>query len=456
MSILIIGCARSGLAAAKLASSTCNKVTIYDDKSIDKLDEKTAKALKELENIGVRLQLGDNKNYMTDIDKVIVSPGVPLDIPIINFYNKKGVEIIGEFEFASTFCKAPIIGITGTNGKTTTTSLVGEIFKAYNPKTYVVGNIGRAFSEEVLEISEDSIVIAELSSFQLETIKSLTCKISALLNITPDHLNRHGTMENYMAAKYRIFENGDENTKVILNQEDIELAKLIGKTNKEELLFSSKKNVAKGAYLKDGALIDNTIGDNFTICNVNELRILGVHNYENALVALLIARAYGVPREIIRKVLLEFSGVEHRIEYVTTVSSIKFYNDSKATNVGAAIPGLLAMPSKIRLIGGGLDKHLEFDEWIELFDGRVSKLYLIGETTNQIIDTCNKYEFTSYEAYETLEDATRAAYNEAQKDECVLLSPACASWDMFPSYEVRGKLFKQIALSLKEGANNEK
>ncbi|WP_029487853.1 UDP-N-acetylmuramoyl-L-alanine--D-glutamate ligase [Candidatus Epulonipiscium viviparus] len=456
MKILVIGCAKSGIGAAKLAANAGQNVAIYDDKRFEDFADETKQALIDLENKGVKLFLGKRDSYIDDIEKIIVSPGVPLDIPIIEHYRKENVNIVGEFEFAATFCKAPILGITGTNGKTTTTTLVGEIFKAYNPKTFVVGNIGCAFSEEVQDITADSVVIAELSSFQLETIETLSCQICSILNITPDHLNRHGTMENYMAAKYRIFENGGKNVKVILNKEDAELAKLIGKTGKTELLFSSKESVEKGVYLENGALVDNTLGDNFVICNIDELHILGVHNYENALAAILMARAYGVPREIIRSVLLDFRGVAHRIEYVTTVSDVKFYNDSKATNVGAAVPGLLAMQSKIRLIGGGLDKHIEFDEWVELFEGRVAKLYIIGETTNQIIETCKKHGFHNYEAFETFEEAIKAAYNEAKRGECVLLSPACASWDMFPSYEVRGEIFKQVALSLREGAKDER
>ncbi len=450
MNILVIGCARSGIGAAKLAIKAGHRVNIYDDKDFNDFSEDVKLMLENLKNLGANLVLGKNNPYIQDIDQIIISPGVPLDIPIVEYYRKGNVKIIGEFEYATSFCKAPIIGITGTNGKTTTTTLLGQIFKEYNSKSCVVGNIGLAFSEEVENTSDDSIVIAELSSFQLETIDKLTCQISAILNISPDHLNRHDTMENYMAAKYRIFENGDSTAKVILNKDDYELNKLIGKTGKTELLFSLKDPIDNGAYLKDGFLVDNTLGDKFNICHIDELNILGEHNYQNTLAAILIARAYGVPREIIRKVLLEFKGVEHRIEYVNTVSGIKFYNDSKATNTGAAIPGLMAMRSKIRLIGGGLDKHVEFDEWVELFDGRVAKIYIIGETTNQIIETCKRHNFYKYEAFNTFEQAIKTAYNEAEEGECVLLSPACASWDMFPSYEVRGDIFKKMALSLEE------
>ncbi|OOO00457.1 MAG: UDP-N-acetylmuramoylalanine--D-glutamate ligase [Epulopiscium sp. Nele67-Bin004] len=439
MTVIVIGCARSGIGAAKLAHTTGNKVVVYDNKPFDKFNEETKQTIKQYEEQGIEFMLG--ADGFPDVDKVIVSPGVPLEIPVIKHYQNLGIDVMGEFEFASQFCKAPIIGITGTNGKTTTTTIVGEIFSAVNKNTYVVGNIGRAFSEDVLDIPEDGIVIAELSSFQLETIKYLKCHIAAILNISPDHLNRHHTMENYIAAKCRIFEN--MSGRLILNKEDENLQKIVGTTGTAEIFFSSK-NEADG-YQKDGALYEH--GNK--VCDIDELHILGTHNIENTLAAILIARAADVPTSVIRKVLLNFKGVEHRIEYVDTKNGIKFYNDSKATNVGAAIPALYAINKGIRLIGGGMDKQIEFDEWVQLFDGRVEKLYVIGETTNQITQTCEKYGFTNVQDYTTLEEATLAAYNEANAGDSVLLSPACASWDMFESYEKRGELFKEIVKSLK-------
>ncbi|OON91490.1 MAG: hypothetical protein ATN34_05500 [Epulopiscium sp. Nele67-Bin002] len=433
--MLVVGCARSGIGASKLANSLGYKVALYDDKKFEDFSEETKQVLKQLESEGIELLLG-TKIFKEDIELVVVSPGVPLEIPVIEYYKSQGIEVIGEFEFASAFCKAPIVGITGTNGKTTTTTMVGEILKSFNPNTYVVGNIGTAFSEEVQSITEDAIVAAELSSFQLETILTLECQVAAILNISPDHLNRHHTMENYIKAKFRIFENG--NGILVLNHDDPELIKLVGKTNRTQILFSSTTKLDKGAYVDDGTLCY----DAEPICEISKLHILGKHNIENTLAAIAITKALGVPSEIIKKVLLEFRGVEHRIEYINTIKGIKFYNDSKATNVGAAIPAIHAMTSPIRLIGGGMDKEVEFDEWVELFNGKVAKVYLIGETTNKIIETCKAHDFHSYGAYKTLDEAIQAAYNEAQEGECVLLSPACASWDMFESYEQRGDLFR--------------
>ncbi|ONI42244.1 UDP-N-acetylmuramoylalanine--D-glutamate ligase [Candidatus Epulonipiscium fishelsonii] len=441
---LIIGCARSGLAAAKLALTQNEKVGLYDSKTYDKLNQSSQQQVSELENQGVCLFLGEIFRS-TEVTQLIVSPGVPLEIDIITYYKEKNVPIMGEFEYASTFCKAPIIGITGTNGKTTTTSLVGEIFRAFNPKTYVVGNIGQAFSEKVLEIPEDGIVIAELSSFQLETTTKLKCSISTILNISPDHLNRHHTMENYINAKFKII---NMNAPIILNQEDGYLKDLITSLSADIKTFSSKQPVACGTYFKDGQLCQNMLQTQSVVCNEDELHILGEHNIENALAAISIAIAYGVPMDIIKKELINFKGVEHRIEFVRNINGIKFYNDSKATNTGAAIPGLLAMKGPTRLIAGGMDKHSEFDEWIQLFEGRVKKVYLIGETTNQIIDTCKKYGFDNVESYDTLDKATLVAYEEGEFGDNILLSPACASWDMFESYEQRGNLFKYIINNL--------
>lgn len=441
---LIIGCARSGLAAAKLALTQNEKVGLYDGKTYDKLSQSSQQQVSELESQGVNLFLG--KIFRSDeVTQVIVSPGVPLEIDIITYYRDKNVPIIGEFEYASTFCKAPIIGITGTNGKTTTTSLVGKIFSDFNPETYVVGNIGQAFSEKVLEIPENGIVIAELSSFQLETITMLKCAVATILNISPDHLNRHHTMENYINAKLKII---NMDAPLILNQEDGYLKNLVESLSSNIKTFSSKQPVTCGTYFKDGKLWQNMLEEPSVVCNEDELHILGEHNIENALAAIAIAISYEVPMNIIKKELMSFKGVEHRIEFVRNLNGRNFYNDSKATNTGAAIPGLFAMKGTTRLIAGGMDKYSEFDDWVQLFKGRVEKVYLIGETSNQIIKTCKKYNFNNVESYDTLDKATLSAYEESEFGDNILLSPACASWDMFESYEQRGDLFKYIVNNL--------
>lgn len=445
--ILVIGCARSGLAAAKLASIKGGLVTVYDQKKLSDFHKETRDSIKALMAQNIQFVFEDTID-VAPFDLLIVSPGVPLDLPFIEEAYRQNKVVLGELEFASSFCKAPIIAITGTNGKTTTTALVGEIAEGFNPKTYIVGNIGRAFSEDVLEITEDSIVVAEVSSFQLETIKTFHPVVSAILNITPDHLNRHKTMENYCQAKYNIFKNQTKSNFCILNDKDQYCKEALQTLIPTPIVFNGDTVPEKGAYVKEGALYENIEGAENYICKVEELKILGSHNIENALAAISITRAFGIPVEIVADKLKTFAGVAHRIEYVNTKNGVDFFNDSKATNTDAAIKGLLAMKKPVRLLAGGMDKKVSFVPWIELFKGRVQKVYVIGETRAQIVSECAESGFTSIATFDTFEEAVLASYHEAKAGECVLLSPACASWDMFESYEERGDIFKKIVHNL--------
>ncbi|MDF2595134.1 MAG: UDP-N-acetylmuramoylalanine--D-glutamate ligase [Clostridia bacterium] len=444
--ILIVGCARSGIGAAKLALSRGAKVSVYDGKPYEKWDVSGKNEINDMKESGVQFFLGEEAPVHL-FDLVIVSPGISLETPIIEKAYDSKIEVIGEFEFASRFCKAPIIAITGTNGKTTTTTLVGEILKSYNPETYVVGNIGRAFSEDVLSVSAEGVIVAEVSSFQLETIKSFHPVVSAILNITPDHLNRHHTMENYCACKYNIFKNQQASDFCILNPRDayFEEAKL--KTKGQCITFSLTHRPDKGAYVKENSLFENMSGEEQLICSVEDLKIKGSHNIENALAAVAITTAFGVPLYHIKSSLTAFKGVAHRTEYVATKRGIDFFNDSKATNTDAAIAGLTGLSvlqKPIRLIAGGMDKNTTFKDWIKLFHGRVKKVYVIGETKQQIVTECLEEGYTEITGFDTFEQAIITAYTESQSGECILLSPACASWDMFESYEQRGDLFKEI------------
>lgn len=448
--VLIIGNARSGIGAAKLAHGKGAKAYIYDAKPYEKWDAKMRGQIDEMKKEGINYLLGEDPD-MTQYDLVILSPGVPQDIPIVKAAKKQGVKLTGEFEFASWYCKAPIIAITGTNGKTTTTTLVGEMMKAYNPQTYVVGNIGNAFSEAVLSIPESGIVVAEVSSFQLETAKTFHPKVAALLNITPDHLNRHKTMENYCACKYQIFANQRAEDCGIVNTRDTYYEEAKAHIKGKCAEFTVDHIPAYGAYLEEGAIFENMEGQPEKICNIDELFIKGTHNVENALAAIAVAKAFGVPTTLIRQVLTSFKGVEHRTEYVTEKNGVVFFNDSKATNTDAAIAGLVGLSSlnkPIRLIAGGMDKKISFEDWVKLFPDHVEKVYIIGETKDLIVADCEKYGFKSYETFMTLEEATTAAYKESHKGDCILLSPACASWDMFESYEQRGRLFKTFVNEL--------
>lgn len=440
---VIIGCARSGLAAAHLATKEGYHVSVYDQKNYDQFHKEDQERIQALQEEGVQFIFEPSISLDT-YDLIIVSPGVPLDLPFIEEAIKQGKKVIGELEYAATFCKAPIVAITGTNGKTTTTSLVGQIIKAYNPNTYIVGNIGRAFSEDVLHIPEDGIVVAEVSSFQLETIQTFHPVVAAILNITPDHLNRHKTMENYCKAKYQVFMNQSSSDYIILNEQDEYFEEAQKLALGQVITFNSKVPTVRGAFSDGTSLYENIGGTSECICAIKDLKIVGAHNIENALAALAICKAVGVPEEIIKEQILKFSGVEHRLEFVCTKKGVDYFNDSKATNVGAAIPGLISMHKPIHLIGGGMDKKISFTEWIKLFDGRVKKLYLIGECKDQILEECKKQHFDRVELFDTFESAIQSAYEEAQPNECVLLSPACASWDMFESYEQRGQIFKEI------------
>lgn len=378
-----------------------------------------------------------------------MSPGVPTDLPFVNKARENNIPVIGEIELAYMFCKSPIIGITGTNGKTTTTTLVGDICKAYYNNTFVVGNIGNPFADITLDTTNDGAVVAELSSFQLETIKEFTPKVSAVLNITPDHLNRHHTLENYIAAKERVFENQTADDYCILNYNDETTKAMANKTKAKVIFFSLNNSLEEGIYSDDKSIYIKALGYDQKVVDIDELKILGGHNVENAMAAIGCSIALGVPMDIVVKVLKAFTAVEHRIEYVTTVNDIEFYNDSKGTNPDASIKAVEAMKRPICIIAGGYDKGSDFTEWIDTFKGRVKFVAVIGAVKDKIVDTLNKADFTNYKTADTFEEAIDLCYENAEKGDCVLLSPACASWDMFKSYEQRGEIFKDYVRKLK-------
>lgn len=452
MNVLVVGNARSGIGAAKLAQSKGATVCIYDGKPYEKWQPEMQKTIDDMKNQGIQYALGVEPQ-VDQFDLLILSPGIDPKIPLVQNAKQASVKVTGEFEYASLACQAPIVAITGTNGKTTTTTLVGEIIKRYNPKTYLVGNIGNAFSESIPNIPADGVVVAEVSSFQLETAETFHPKVCALLNITPDHLNRHGTMENYCEAKYQIFANQTPNDYAVLNSKDTYYSEAKAHVKGQVIEFSSASIPDKGAYLKDNMLCENIFGVENNLCTVDELSIKGTHNVENALAAIAITTAFGVPKETIREALIHFKGVEHRTEYVVTKRGVDFFNDSKATNPDAAIAGLIGLSSlkkPIRLIAGGMDKKISLMDWVKLFNQYVEKVYIIGETKDQIVNDCKQIGFDAYETFNTLEEATRAAYKDSNSGECILLSPACASWDMFESYEVRGRLFKDLVRGFEE------
>ena len=437
---LVCGMARSGIAAAKLLNRLGARVTLQDMK---KREEISADVL-ALEGEGIVLYTGANPDEIACAqDLIVLSPGIPCDLPFIAAAEKAGIEVISEVELAYRLTPCPITAITGTNGKTTTTTLTGEIMKTAYSGTAVVGNIGIPYSEEVERLTEKDWVVAEISSFQMEKAKEFHPHISAVLNITPDHLNRHKTMDVYIAMKERVFAKQTAEDFCILNHGDEACRKMADKTAAKVFFFDSSETLAEGIYL-DGDAIEVRWGAiNETLIHVDELQILGVHNYENVMAAAAMGICAGIALDTIRAVLKGFAGVAHRIEYVATVDGVDYYNDSKGTNVDASIRAVLAMKKPIVLIGGGYDKGSSFDEWTKLFPGRVKHLVLIGVTAPKVRASAEKFGFTAISDCETFEEAVDLCREKAEDGVCVLLSPACASWGMFDNYEQRGDMFKE-------------
>ena len=437
---LVCGMARSGIAAAKLLNRLGAGVTLQDMK---KREDISADVL-ALEGEGIVLYTGANPDEIACAqDLIVLSPGIPCDLPFIAAAENAGIEVISEVELAYRLTPCPITAITGTNGKTTTTTLTGEIMKTAYSGTAVVGNIGVPYSEEVERLTEKDWVVAEISSFQMEKAKEFHPHISAVLNITPDHLNRHKTMDVYIAMKERVFAKQTAEDFCILNHGDAACRKMADKTAAKVFFFDSSETLAEGIYL-DGDAIEVRWGAiNETLIHVDELQILGVHNYENVMAAAAMGICAGIALDTIRTVLKGFAGVAHRIEYVATVDGVDYYNDSKGTNVDASIRAVLAMKKPIVLIGGGYDKGSSFDEWTKLFPGRVKHLVLIGVTAPKVRASAEKFGFTAISDCETFAEAVDLCREKAEDGDCVLLSPACASWGMFDNYEQRGDMFKE-------------
>lgn len=435
--------AKSGIAAAELLHKKGANVTLQDLKKREEL-----KDLDALEQKGIKLYTGKNPDdIVLQQDLIVLSPGVPCDLPFLLEAQKNGIPVWSEVELAYTMTPCPIIAITGTNGKTTTTTLAGELLKAEYPNTAVVGNIGVPYSEKIESLTNNDWVVAEISSFQMETAHTFHPKISAVLNITPDHLNRHKTMEVYIAMKEKVWKNQTEQDYCILNAEDSVCKAMAQKTKAKVFFFSSQNILQEGIYLENGEIKVCWNGKNETLFHVDTLKLLGVHNYENIMAACAIAICAGIPLQKIKKITKEFAGVAHRIEYVATVNDVEYYNDSKGTNTDASIRAVLAMKRPIILLAGGYDKGVSFMDWVKLFPGRVKELVLIGVTAKQIEKEAREVGFTAISTCETFQQAVSLCHDKAEKGDCVLLSPACASWGMFDNYEQRGNLFKELVTS---------
>ncbi|AFS78310.1 UDP-N-acetylmuramoylalanine--D-glutamate ligase MurD [Gottschalkia acidurici 9a] len=444
--ILIIGLGVSGVSTAKAINKLGANIWIVDSKCEDELVE----YIRELEQIDVKYFLGNSDVDLEHIDIAIKSPGVPLEIPIIKSLNEKSIEVITDIELAYRLCENKFIAITGTNGKTTTTTLTGEILKNADKKCHVTGNIGVGILWEVVNSSEEDYFVIEASSFQLESTIKFKPKVSLVTNITPDHLNWHGTLENYIKSKKKIFKNQDKGDFTVLNYDDPVLRDMEKELNSQLVFFSSKEKLKKGLYIKDDYIVINDGKEITKVIKYDELKIPGKHNLENALSSIAICWALGIDIEIIRNTLRSFEGVEHRLEFVKEINGVKFYNDSKGTNPDASIKAIEAINSPIILIAGGMDKGGEFEEFISSFDGKVKVLVLLGETAEKIKETAINKDFKNIYIVKDIKEAVKKSFEISDIGDNILLSPACASWDMFKSYEERGDEFKNSVLTLRE------
>ena len=446
--VLVFGTGISGIGAADLLTAKGANVILYDgndnadkEKILSKLKvpEKTALVLGELSD-----------SLMDTLDMVVLSPGVPTDLPVVLKMKEKKISIIGEVELAYQTGAGTVYAITGTNGKTTTTALLGKIMDEYYPEVYVVGNIGTPYTSVSTQMTKNAVTVAEISSFQLETIQAFHPHVSAILNITEDHLNRHHTMEEYIRVKELITENQTMQDVVVLNYED-EVLRAFGEKIRGQvqvLYFSSQRSLSEGICLEGEEIVLRWKKEEIRILNVHEQHLLGMHNYENIMAAIAMAYCAGVPVDSIRQSVKTFRAVEHRIEYVTEIDGVAYYNDSKGTNPDAAIKGIQAMNRPTLLIGGGYDKESSYEDWIRAFDGKVRYLVLIGQTKEKIAKAARALGFTDIIMEETLEEAVTTCARLARPGDAVLLSPACASWGQFPNYEVRGKMFKEYIMRM--------
>ena len=446
--VLVAGCGVSGVAAAQLLYKIGAKPVMFDTNTELKKEDVQVRFEEACEFDFITGKV--EKEIMDELSLVVISPGIPVDADFVEEFRHNNIPIWGEIELAYQFAKGGLVAITGTNGKTTTTALVGEIMSDYYNSVFVVGNIGNAYTKEALKTREDSVTVAEISSFQLETAMDFHPRVSAVLNITPDHLNRHHTMEEYVRVKESIAKNQTKEDFCVLNYEDSYTRDFGLRCNADVIWFSSKQKVENGFYL-DGDVIYRVSGHDVTeVLCMSETNLLGDHNAENIMAAVAMCEAYGVPMDSIVSSVKKFKAVEHRIEFVATKRGVDYYNDSKGTNPDAAIKGIKAMNKPTVLIGGGYDKDSTYDEWIESFEGRVKLLVLIGQTRDKIAECAKAHGFTDLVMADTFEEAMDICISKSVPGDAVLLSPACASWGMFPNYEVRGRIFKEIVHGIKE------
>lgn len=443
--VLVIGAARSGIKTTEFLLQKNAQVYLNDLKENPEIPSKF------IDHNNFHSVFGREPNILEILpDLIVLSPAVPLNKDYLLDAKKQGIEIISELELSYRFAKAPYIGITGTNGKTTTTSLIGELFNTAGFTTLVGGNIGDPLITEVEKIPTEGVIVAEISSFQLEGIKKFKPQVSIVTNLTPDHMDRHKTMENYLEAKARIFENQKEDDFLILNWDD-PLIKELGRRSKANVLyFSRKEKLQKGAYLKDGFLTVSYNGKEEKIIKPEEIFIKGGHNLENSMCGVLAGIVKDIPGDVIAKALKNFKGVEHRLEFSGEYDGVIYVNDSKGTNPDASLKALASYDQPIVIIAGGRNKGNSFKEYAEVIKEKCKYAVLIGESKEEIKEELERINFTNYFLTDDYEEAVLKTVQVSEKGDVVLLSPACASWDMFPNYEIRGNQFKELVKKYNE------
>ncbi len=441
--VVVVGLARSGEAACRLLLKQGATVIGTDQRD----ERELGPDLCGLQRDGVILELGGHRPHSAlSADLVVVSPGIDLREPLFRRVRAAGIPVIGEVELAYRCSDATFIGVTGTNGKSTTTTLLGAILKEAGLPSLVAGNIGTPLCQVTPGLPAGELVVAELSSFQLETIEEFRPRVALLLNLTPDHLDRYDRVEDYYLAKARLFENQEPSDYAVVNADDPLVLEAAQKARSRKVAFSRRKRLAEGAYLDEDHLILTLSGRHETICRWDGVKIQGVHNLENALAASLAAALVGAPPEAIRRALGRFEGLEHRLEFVAEIGGVRYINDSKGTNVGAVVRSLESFDVPLVLIAGGKDKKSDFTPLVPLVSKRVKRLILIGQTAGKLRSQLDRA--CPMEEASTLEEAVRRAAASASPGEVVLLSPACASFDMFTDFEDRGRAFKQAVRRL--------
>jgi UDP-N-acetylmuramoylalanine--D-glutamate ligase len=453
--VTVVGLARSGVAAARLLQAVGARVTVADGKEEAALSE----ALSRLERRNLTVKVGAGyESALEGADFVVISPGVPSHLESLNAARRRGARVIGELELASGFLTAPILAITGTNGKSTTVTMVGLLLEQSSKRVFVGGNLGTPLCDAALATYQAGgltrnaapplydYIVTEVSSFQLETIERFRPWVAAILNITPDHLDRYPSVSSYAAAKARIFENQTAEDFALLNLDDEQVAGLRRGLRARVLGFSRTGPVSDGACLAGDRVMATIKGRSEAVCRRGDIRLPGSHNLANAMAALTIGLLCGCPTEVIRRVLRTFPGIEHALETVRERRGVRFVNDSKGTNVDATIKALESLDEPIFLIAGGRDKGADFTKLQEPVRRRVKRLILIGESASRIREAMGPFDRISHAA--TLRDAVELAAREASPGDVVLLSPACASFDMFTDYQDRGRQFKELVQAL--------